>query len=109
MLSSQAAALTGPPHVATLEPLTLQHPMLLSEPTTTVTHGVTLGMDAIKAAGTVLLIATGAHKADAVGALFDCEPGDPRHPASTLRSHPGRALLICDAAAAQKLTAPTPQ
>lgn len=60
---------------------------------------VTLTLPALAAAETMLFLAVGADKADAVRRAF-FEPPDPATPASLVRSARGRTLAIVDRAAA---------
>ena len=65
------------------------------------TRGMTLGLAEILAARRVILLATGASKADVLGRAFAGEPG-PERPASFLGEHPD-AWVLADAAAAAQL------
>ena len=56
-------------------------------------RAITVGMDALRAAGRLLMLATGPEKANAVRALVD-GPADPRWPCSLLRDHPRFDLLL---------------
>jgi glucosamine-6-phosphate deaminase len=62
---------------------------------------VTMGIDTIRAARAILVLATGAAKAEAVRSLVH-GPREPRWPCSLLRGHAQLALLA-DEAAAQRL------
>lgn len=59
---------------------------------------ITVGLDALRSAGALLLMAVGAAKADAIRALRE-GPADPRWPCSLLRDHP-RFDVVVDRAAA---------
>ena len=63
---------------------------------------LTVGLRTLLAAREVLLLASGAAKADALRAMLEGEQG-PHSPASLLRDHP-RLTVICDEAAARRLT-----
>jgi glucosamine-6-phosphate deaminase len=65
------------------------------------THALTVGLRTLLAARELLVLVTGAGKAQAVRSLLVDPPGS-RFPASLLRAHP-RLTLICDAAAASAL------
>jgi 6-phosphogluconolactonase/glucosamine-6-phosphate isomerase/deaminase len=62
-----------------------------------VTHGLTLGVDAIVASKTVLVLVTGAHKQVPLHEMLHSTPS-PQLPATLLRTHPG-AHVLCDKAA----------
>ncbi len=66
------------------------------------THSLTLGLATIAEARTILLVATGDGKADAVAAAFD-GPVDQRSPASLLQRHPD-VRVVLDPAAASSLS-----
>jgi glucosamine-6-phosphate deaminase len=66
------------------------------------THSLTLGLATIAEARTILLVATGDEKADAVAAAFD-GPVDQRSPASLLQRHPD-VRVVLDPAAASSLS-----
>ena len=66
------------------------------------THSLTLGPATIAEARTILLVATGDEKADAVAAAFD-GPVDQRSPASLLQRHPD-VRVVLDPAAASSLS-----
>ena len=66
-------------------------------------QALTMGIGCIMAARRILLIASGADKADAVYNAF-CGPIDPRCPASILQLH-SDVILVGDKAALSKLTA----
>ena len=66
-------------------------------------RGITMGVATILEARRILLVATGAAKADAVAAALD-GPVTPACPASFLRLH-ADATFLCDAAAAARLAA----
>jgi glucosamine-6-phosphate deaminase len=63
-------------------------------------HVITQGLATIGAARHLVLIATGAHKADAIAAALD-GPVSPRCPASVLQIHPRATVVVDEAAAAQ--------
>lgn len=65
------------------------------------THAITMGIATIMKAGKILLIATGANKADAVYAMLKKEPNTDC-PASVLQNHKD-VVVILDEAAASKL------
>lgn len=65
------------------------------------THAITMGVATIMKAGKILLIATGANKADAVAAMINGE-ANPECPASVLQDHKD-VVVILDEAAAGKL------
>jgi glucosamine-6-phosphate deaminase len=64
-------------------------------------EAMTVGLRTLRAAHEILVLATGAAKADAVHAMLEGPPG-PRAPASLLRGHP-LMILVCDRAAAARL------
>jgi glucosamine-6-phosphate deaminase len=68
-------------------------------------HVITQGLATIGEARHLVLIATGAHKADAIAAALD-GPVSPRCPASVLQIHP-RATVVVDQAAAAQLSPAT--
>ena len=65
------------------------------------THAITMGVATIMKAGKILLIATGANKADAVAAMINKE-ANTDCPASVLQNHKD-VIVILDEAAATKL------
>jgi glucosamine-6-phosphate deaminase len=65
------------------------------------THALTVGLRTLMAARELLVLVTGAGKAEALSSLLLAPPGG-GFPASLLRSHP-RLTLICDAPAAAAL------
>lgn len=65
------------------------------------THAITMGVATIMKAGKILLIATGANKADAVAAMISKTPSIDC-PASVLQNHKD-VIVILDEAAASKL------
>ena len=65
------------------------------------THAITMGIATIMKAKKILLVATGANKADAVSAMVD-GPVSVDCPASVLQNHPD-VVVIVDKAAASKL------
>lgn len=65
------------------------------------THAITMGIATIMKAGKILLIATGANKADAVAAMINKAPSTDC-PASVLQNHKD-VVVILDEAAASKL------
>ena len=65
------------------------------------THAITMGIATIMKAGKILLIATGANKADAVAAMINQAPSTDC-PASVLQNHKD-VIVIVDEAAAAKL------
>jgi glucosamine-6-phosphate deaminase len=65
------------------------------------THALTVGLRTLLAARELLMLVTGAGKAEALGSMLMAPPGS-GFPASLLRTHP-RLTLICDAAAAAAL------
>jgi glucosamine-6-phosphate deaminase len=64
-------------------------------------QALTVGLRTLLAARELLLLVTGADKADALRLMLTAQPGS-GFPASLLRSHP-RLTVICDASAAQAL------
>ena len=64
------------------------------------THAITMGIATIMKAGKILLIATGANKADAVAAMIDQAPSTDC-PASVLQNHPDVVVILDEAAAAK--------
>ena len=62
-----------------------------------------MGMGCIMAARRILIVASGADKADAVYSAF-CGPVDPKCPASILQFH-NDVVLVADEAALSKLEA----
>lgn len=65
------------------------------------THAITMGIATIMKANKILLVATGANKADAVKAMIDEKPSE-NCPASVLQNH-ANVIVILDKAAASKL------
>lgn len=65
------------------------------------THAITMGIATIMKAKKILLVATGANKADAVKAMIDETPSE-NCPASVLQKH-NDVVVIVDEAAASKL------
>lgn len=65
-------------------------------------HALTVGLGSLRRARAIVLLATGAAKAEAVRAMLEEQPS-PDCPASLLRDHP-RLLVVCDRAAAGLLT-----
>lgn len=70
------------------------------------THGVTLGMAGILATPEIWLLATGAEKADILGATLD-GPLTSDVPASQLRDHPGLRIIVDAAAVRSVRTSPS--
>jgi hypothetical protein len=66
------------------------------------THALTVGLGTLYRARELLVLVTGAAKADALRGMLEL-PVDPGSPASLLRDHP-RLTVICDTAAAARLT-----
>ena len=64
------------------------------------THAITMGIATIMKAGKILLIATGANKADAVAALINKAPSTDC-PASVLQNHKDVVVVLDEAAAAK--------
>lgn len=64
------------------------------------THAITMGVATIMKAGKILLIATGANKADAVAAMINGE-ANPECPASVLQNHKDVVVILDEAAAAK--------
>lgn len=64
------------------------------------THAITMGIATIMKAKKVLLVATGANKADAVAAMVN-GPVDPVCPASVLQNHADVVVIVDEAAAAK--------
>jgi 6-phosphogluconolactonase/glucosamine-6-phosphate isomerase/deaminase len=85
----------GPCFVATLQSTSQQHAMVAAEATKP-THGVTLGLDSIRAARHIILLLTGANKKDAVAKWLAVQesPSTPTTPASLLWSHPRVTAII---------------
>lgn len=99
--------LGGNGHIAFNEPADQQvsrtHVVDLAPPASDVApRGITMGVGTLLSSPTVLLIATGAAKAKAVGRMLSGQV-DPRCPASLLQLHP-RAEVFLDTAAAGELT-----
>ena len=65
------------------------------------THAITMGIDTIMHAKKILVVASGANKADAVAAMIN-GPKDVECPASVLQDHPN-VVVVVDEAAASKL------
>ena len=65
------------------------------------THAITMGIDTIMHAKKILIVASGANKADAVAAMIN-GPKDVECPASVLQDHPN-VVVVVDEAAASKL------
>lgn len=64
------------------------------------THAITMGIATIMKAKKILLVATGANKADAVAAMVN-GPVDPACPASVLQNHADVVVIVDEAAAAK--------
>lgn len=64
------------------------------------THAITMGIATIMKAKKILLVASGANKADAVAAMVN-GPVDPQCPASVLQNHPDVVVIVDEAAAAK--------
>lgn len=64
------------------------------------THAITMGIATIMKAKKILLVATGANKADAVAAMVN-GPVDPVCPASVLQNHADVVVIVDEAAAAK--------
>ena len=64
------------------------------------THAITMGIATIMKAGKILLIATGANKADAVAAMINKAPSTDC-PASVLQNHKDVVVVLDEAAAAK--------
>ena len=64
------------------------------------THAITMGIATIMKAGKILLIATGANKADAVAAMINQAPSTDC-PASVLQNHKDVVVILDEAAAAK--------
>lgn len=64
------------------------------------THAITMGIATIMKAGKILLIATGANKADAVAAMINQAPSADC-PASVLQNHKDVVVILDEAAAAK--------
>lgn len=89
---------TGPrTHVMTLDPATLA---TLGGDIQGTVRGITMGLDTIRSAPRILLLATGASKAEALRRMRDDEPGD-AWPCTLIRDHPGLTLIADEAAASQ--------
>lgn len=78
---------------------------LFDNPAEIPSHALTMGMAEIMQAKEVVLVITGAHKADIAAALATSQPC-PALPASALKQHPN-ARVYLDAAAASQLQAGT--
>lgn len=63
------------------------------------THAITMGISEIMAANEVVLVATGAHKAEILAQLYESTI-DERLPASILKQHPNVKVVLDEAAAA---------
>lgn len=66
------------------------------------THAITMGIKNVMNAKSILLIANGENKADAIKAMLEGEVSE-ECPASILQTHPN-VVVIIDDAAASKLT-----
>ena len=64
------------------------------------THAITMGIATIMKAKKILLVASGANKADAVAAMVN-GPVDPACPASVLQNHEDVVVVVDEAAAAK--------
>ncbi len=64
------------------------------------TQAITMGISTIMKAKKILLVASGANKADAVAAMVN-GPVDPACPASVLQNHPDVVVVVDEAAAAK--------
>jgi glucosamine-6-phosphate deaminase len=67
-------------------------------------EALTVGLRTLLAARELLMLVSGAGKAEALRAMLDDEPGE-QCPASLLRDHP-RLTVVCDTAAARLLSPP---
>lgn len=99
-LNEPADALTPDIHVTELTPETRAHPMLAGTDRRP-SRGMTLGLRAILASRSILLLVFGAGKAAQLERLF-CHGISTRFPASFLKLHQ-RVVCVCDEAAAARL------
>jgi galactosamine-6-phosphate isomerase len=97
-MNEPALKLEARAHIANLADSTRHHTMLKDSPA--VSYGLTLGMEDILGAEKILLLVSGAHKAQQLQQLLEGEIG-PQFPASLLRQHKD-VLVLVDSAAAGK-------
>ncbi|QJD86202.1 glucosamine-6-phosphate deaminase [Cohnella herbarum] len=92
-------------HVTELDPITKQVSVKYFDPPQAVASGITLGLRHVMEARTVILLASGSHKAEIVRSAFH-DQGSPteRIPASLLREHPNFHLCLDQSAAEQLIT-----
>jgi galactosamine-6-phosphate isomerase len=88
-------------HVSAIDPLTQKTGQKYFTRPQQLTHGITLGLANLMEAKQVVLIVTGAHKADIVQKVLGDEISE-QLPASLFRNHPGFKVYL-DKAAAQQL------
>ncbi len=89
-------------HVVDLTPSTIEANRRFFESEAEVpSQAITMGIGTIMSAGSVVLIATGADKAEAIRKTMDDEV-NPQVPASILRAHPNVVFLLDRAAAATR-------
>ncbi len=78
---------------------------LFPDPREAPRFALTMGIETILEVGTIVLLATGSGKANAVYESL-CEPPGERTPASFLQEFPGRCVYVLDTAAAAELPLP---
>lgn len=78
----------------------LDNSRFFDDPAEMPTHAITMGIQDILNAKEVVLVATGAHKADVMNLLYRT-PADVNMPASALKLHPNARIYLDEAAAAR--------
>ena len=86
--------------IALTENTRLDNSRLFDNPAEMPTHAITMGIQDIMNAKEVVLVATGAHKAEVMRMLYDAAP-HPDMPASALKAHSNFRIYVDSAAAAQ--------
>jgi 6-phosphogluconolactonase/glucosamine-6-phosphate isomerase/deaminase len=88
-LNEPGCDLRGGAHVAELSETTKNVGQKYFSVKADLSGGVTLGLKNIKAAKTIIVNVSGAHKIPVVKKLRESKPGDPAFPASVLKELPG--------------------
>lgn len=87
--------LIAPSHVETLTPSTIEaNARFFSSAAEVPTQAITMGMRGIMAAGQLLLVATGAGKAEAIKGLLIDDAVTTQNPATFLKLHPNAVVII---------------
>lgn len=87
--------LIAPSHVETLTPSTIEaNARFFASPAEVPTQAITMGMRGIMAAGQLLLVATGAGKAEAIKGLLIDDAVTTQNPATFLKLHPNAVVII---------------